>query len=175
MSARRAAPKPVDTYLAVASRRDERRYAVRRVPEDVVERILDAGRLAGSAKNRQPWRFIVVETRELLEQLAERVYEPSNVRGAALVVALVGSGFDLGRAAQNMLLTAWNEGLLSCPNGLTEREEAAALLGLREGEQLAYVLTFGYPRGRRDPEARSAREWSARAKRKPLAELVTRV
>jgi nitroreductase len=165
----------VDTYLAVASRRDERRYADRLVPPDVVERILDAGRLAGSAANRQPWRFIVVESRELVEQLADRVYEPGNLRGATLVIALVGGGFDLGRAAQNMLLTAWNEGVLSCPNGLKQREEAAALLRLADDEQLAYVLSFGYPRRPRDPESRSPREWSARANRKPLAEVVTRV
>jgi nitroreductase len=44
----------VDTWLAVASRREVRRYADRPLPDDVVRRILDAGRLAGSAKNRQP-------------------------------------------------------------------------------------------------------------------------
>jgi nitroreductase len=165
----------VDTYLAIASRRDEDRYASRPVPDDLVERILDAGRLAGSAKNRQPWRFIVVDTREVVEELADRVYEPGNVRTAALVIALVGSGFDLGRAAQNMLLTAWDAGVISTPNGLTHKEEAAALLGLEPEEQLAYVLTFGYPERPRNPEARSANEWSGRAKRKPLAELVARV
>ena len=50
----------MDTFLAIASRREVRDYADRDVPEDVVERILDAGRLAGSASNRQPWRFVVV-------------------------------------------------------------------------------------------------------------------
>lgn len=44
----------MDTWLAVASRREVREYADRNLPEDVVQRILDAGRLAGSAKNRQP-------------------------------------------------------------------------------------------------------------------------
>jgi nitroreductase len=165
----------VDTYLAVASRRDERKYADRPVPAGVVERILDAGRLAGSSRNRQPWRFVVVESRELAERLADMVSEPGNLRGAALVIALVGSGFDLGRAAQNMLLTAWNEGVLSCPNRVRKGEEAAALLQLGEDEELGYVLTFGYPRRPRDPESRNAREWSARANRKPLGELVTRL
>jgi nitroreductase len=165
----------VDTYLAVASRRDERRYADRPVPEEVVGRILDAGRLAGSGKNRQPWRFIVVESPEHLDRLAELVYAPPNVRGAALVIALVGKGFDLGRAAQNMLLTAWNDGLLSSPNGLRERETAAKLLQLGDGEEAGFVLSFGYPQRGRRPEARPAEEWSRRANRKPLDELVTRL
>ena len=50
----------VDVFTAIASKRDERRYADRPIPDDVVTRILDAGRLAGSAVNRQPWTFVVV-------------------------------------------------------------------------------------------------------------------
>ena len=102
----------MDTWLAVASRREVREYADRDLPEDVVRRILDAGRLAGSAKNRQAWRFLLVESREVREQLAAAVYEPANVRGAKLVVAILAKGsLDTGRALQNMLLVAWNEGV----------------------------------------------------------------
>ena len=165
----------MDTFLAIASRRDERRYADRPIPADVVERILDAGRLAGSARNRQPWRFLVVESGERKAALVDAVYAPGNVHGAALVVALVGRGFDLGRCAQNMLLAAWNEGIASCPNGVADREAAHAALDLGEGEELGIVLSFGYPRRRREPERRGAAEWSARANRKPLEELVSRI
>lgn len=165
----------MDTYLAVASKRDERRYAARAVPEEVVRRLLDAGRLAGSSKNRQPWRFLVVESPELRERLAEQVYAPDNVRGAALVVAIVGKGFDLGRAAQNMMLAAWNDGVASCPNRPREPELTAALLDLGEGEEVGIVLSFGYPARARDPEARPAEDWSRRARRKALDEVVARV
>jgi nitroreductase len=165
----------VDTYLAVASRRDERRYADGPLPPEVVERILDGGRLAGSARNRQPWRFVVVESPDVKERLAEHVRAPGNVHGAAIAIALVGGGFDLGRAAQNMLLVAWNEGVVSCPNGLRDREAAGRLLGLGEGEEIGYVLSFGYPRRPRNPERRPPEAWSARADRKPLDELVTRL
>ena len=165
----------MDTYLTIASRRDERRYADRPLPADAVERILDAGRLAGSARNRQPWRFLVVESDEGKRALAEAVYAPGNVRGAALAVAVVGKGFDLGRCAQNMLLAAWNEGIASCPNGLRDRDAAHAALGLGEADELGIVLSFGYPERARDVEARSAHDWSARANRRPLSELVTRM
>jgi nitroreductase len=166
----------MDTWLAVASRREVRDYADRELPEDVVRRILDGGRLAGSARNLQPWRFLVVEDASARERLAEAVYAPANVRGARLVVAILGkSGLDTGRAAQNMMLVAWNEGVGSCPNGIKEAEHARAALGLGAEDELATVLTFGYPARERDPLRRTSEEWSARADRKPLDELVERL
>jgi nitroreductase len=170
----------VDTYLAIASRRDERRYEARPLPDDVVTRILDAGRLAGSGSNRQPWTFVVVESRERVEALARCVYAPENVLGAGLVVGIAVSGkgpvsFDAGRAAQNMLLTAWNEGISSCPNGLADRDAVRAALDLGEDETPAIVLTFGVPQRPRDPESRTAAEWSGRANRRPLDEVVRRL
>jgi nitroreductase len=165
----------VDTWLAIASRREVREYADRDLPEEVVRSILDAGRLAGSAKNRQPWRFLIVEDEPARKRLAEAVFEPTNVQGARLVVAIVGrSGFDTGRCAQNMLLAAWNAGVGSCPNGQRDPAAARAALGL-EDEEIAAVLTFGYPARERHPERRTPEDWSARADRKALDELVERV
>jgi nitroreductase len=165
----------MDTWLAVASRREVREYADRELPEEVVGRILDAGRLAGSAQNRQPWRFLIVEDPDVRARLADTVYEPTNVRGAKLVVAILGKGgIDTGRAMQNMLLVAWNEGVGSSPNGLQDMERAREVLGLGEDDQLAIVLTFGYPARPRDPSSRTPEEWSARANRKSLDELVER-
>jgi nitroreductase len=170
----------VDTFLAITSRRDVKRYEPRRIPEDVVSRILDAGRLSGSAVNRQPWRFLLVETAGLRARLAGAVYEPTNINGAALVVAVVGVGkgpigFDCGRASQSMLLAAWNEGVASSPNGIADHETAAATLGLGEDEKLQIVLSFGYPAKARDPTSRSPEEWSAAANRRPLEQTVRRL
>jgi nitroreductase len=166
----------MDTWLAVASRREVRHYAQADVPPEVERRILDAGRLAGSAQNRQPWRFLVVEDSEARERLAEAVYEPTNVRGARLVVAVLGRpSLDVGRAAQNMMLVAWNEGVGSCPNGFKEPDRAREALRLAADQELAIVLTFGYPTRKRDPMRHTPEEWSARANRKPLDELVERL
>jgi nitroreductase len=165
----------MDTWLAVASRREVREYADRELPEELVRRILDAGRLAGSAKNRQPWRFLVVEDADALERLADAVYEPTNVRGAKLVVAVLAkASLDTGRAMQNMLLVAWNEGVGSCPNGIADLNRAREALGLGEEDELAIVLTFGWPARPVDPTRRAPEEWSARANRKPLDDLVQR-
>ncbi len=159
----------MDVYLAVASKRDERRYADLEIPAELVERILDAGRLAGSARNRQPWGFVIVSDPS---ELAETVYEPNNLRTATLVVAITGqSSLDVGRAAQNMMLTAWDAGVVSCPNGLADPERAELVIG----EPVAIVLSFGWPAKERDPSRRSADEWSARANRKPLDELIRRL
>ena len=160
----------MDAYLAIASRREVRDYAETPIPADVEHRILDAGRVSGSSQNAQNWEFVVVSDKEALSQT---VYAPSNVLGAQLVVAIAGTAkqFDIARAAQNMLLAAWNDGVGSCPNGISDADAAERIVGAPVG----IVLTFGYPAKPRDPQSRSAEEWSARAKRKPFDEVVRRV
>jgi nitroreductase len=169
----------VDTYLAVASKRDWRSYADRPIPEDVVTRILDAGRLTGSGSNKQPWTFVVVDDAERKQRLAETVYAAGNVLGAALAIAIATPGgsrtLDAGRAMQNMMLVAWNDGVASCPNGMPDPAQTAQVLGLDEDLHPVIVLTFGYPRRPRDPESKSAEEWSQEANRRPLEEVVRRV
>jgi nitroreductase len=169
----------VDTYLAVASKRDWRSYADRAVPPEVERRILDAGRVAGSAMNRQPWVFVVVESPEARERVAQTVYAQDNVRSAGLVIAIAtpggGSTLDIGRAMQNMFLAAWNDGVASCPNGMPEPDAAARALDLEEGLLPVSIPSFGYPKRPLDPESKSAEEWSQEANRKPLEELVRRI
>ena len=82
------------------------------------------------------------------ERLAEAVYAPENVASAALVVAIVGDAgaFDTGRCAQNMMLGAWGDGVVSCPNGIRDADAAAEICG---GEVRA-IVSFGYPARPRD-------------------------
>ncbi|HEX3267241.1 MAG TPA: nitroreductase family protein [Gaiellaceae bacterium] len=169
----------MDTYLAVASKRDWRSYADRPVPPEVERRILDAGRVAGSAMNRQPWDFVVVESPEARERVAQTVYAQDNVRSAALVIAIATPGgastLDVGRAMQNMFLAAWNDGVVSCPNGMPEPDAAARALGLEDGFLPVSIPSFGYPKRPLEPESKSAEEWIGEANRKPLEELVRRI
>ena len=147
-----------------------RDYAATPIPLHVRDRILDAGRVSCSSRNTQKWEFVVVSG-AAQERLAEAVYAPENVRNATLVVAIVGEAFpfDTGRCVQNMMLAAWELGVVSCPNGVRDPEAAAAICG---GDVRA-VISFGYPaKPRRE---RSAEEWSAAADRKPLDELVREV
>ena len=169
----------MDAFLAIVSKRDWRNFADRPVPEDVEWRILEAGRLASSAGNRQHRRFVVVHDSELKERLAQTIYAPGNVRSAGLVVAVVTPrgempAFDAGRAVEAMFLAAWNEGVASTPNGMGDRDATGALLGLGEDEVVRIVLAFGYPARPRDPQSRSVEEWIAEANRLPFDEVVER-
>jgi nitroreductase len=166
----------MDAYLAIVSKREVRSYRDEPLPEPVVRRILDAGRVSGSSKNRQQWTFVVVGE-ESVPRLAEGVYRATNLLGAALVVAIVTYGrgptaFDAGRVAQNMMLAAWNEGVGSCPNGVADHDLLAGELGLDEESRVTIVLSFGYPARAWDLERRSPEEWVERADRRPRDEVV---
>jgi nitroreductase len=169
----------MDVHLAVASKRDVRAYSAQPLSAAAQRLILDAGRLAGSARNRQPCRFIVAEG-DARGEVARAVYSPGNVLAAGLVVTVVvtpGGGlvdFDAGRAAQNMMLAAWAEGVGSCPNGIHDPDALRRALALEEPERPVVVLSFGRPALARDPGRRSAEMWSRRARRLPLDALVRR-
>jgi nitroreductase len=167
----------VDTLLAIASRRDERRTLSGPLPRELVLQLLDAGRLSGSSRNAQPWTFAVPTSQARIEQLADAVHVPDNVLHAGLTVAVLVRGkgpvlFDAGRAAQSMLLAAWAAGLASCPNGISDPGLARKALDAAEDESPVIVLTFGLPERPRDPERHTVAEWSARANRKPLDDVV---
>src|SRR3712207_6848066 len=96
----------MEAYLAIVSRREVRDYAAGPLEPEIERRILEAGRLAGSAANRQPWTFLVVRDDRAVEAVAEAVYEPGNIRGAAFVVAVANHGgppVGGGPAARNKL------------------------------------------------------------------------
>jgi nitroreductase len=168
----------MDAYLAVVSKREVRDYLARPLEPEVERKILEAGRVSGSAGNKQQWTFIVVRSDDAVEGVAESVFEPLNVRGAAFLVAIQTHGgppMDAGRASQNMMLAAWALGVGSCPNGINDRVGLNRALGLDDEDKVATVLSFGYPAKRLDPRRRSAEEWVERARRKPLDEVVREV
>src|SRR2546428_5956191 len=166
----------MDAYLAIVSKREVRQYADRPIPGDVRRRILEAGRIAGSSQNSQRRRFVAVESGDARERLAETVWVPGNITGAGLLVAIVVQGrgplaFDAGRAAQNMMLAAWNDGVGSCPNGTSNPDGAKEVLRIGADESIAIILSFGYPARPVDPESRSPEERIERANPRPCAQV----
>lgn len=137
------------TYDVIRTKRDTRTYADRAVPEETLQRILQAGRMAGSSKNSQPVRFVVLRSRERIEELAACGDFATHLPSAPVVVAVVlmpdGGPFDAGRAAQNMMMAAWAEGLTSCPTSMHHPDCAAEVLGLPPDHRVAIALPFGYP------------------------------
>lgn len=166
----------MDAYLAIVSKREVRAYADRPLPEDAVRRLLEAGRLAGSSRNRQARRFVVLQD-GALERAARCVWMPDNLLGAQLGVAIVvrgkgPAGFDAGRAAQNMMLAASGDGIGSCPNGIADADALAEILGHGDDEQVVTVISFGFPARPVDAGRRTPDEWIARADRLPFDEVV---
>ncbi len=150
-----AAPRdPV--WAAVASVRVIRRFAERPVTDDAVERILHAGRHAGSSKNTQRWTFVVCREREHLQELSHVGPWAGHLAGAAVAIALVTPDprtvdaplsvmWDLGRAAQNMVLVAWELGIGSVPATVYDHAMTSRLLGLPDDQHCEFLLSFGYP------------------------------
>ena len=139
----------MDAHTCIRTKRDSRAYDGLPVPEEALQRILQAGRMAGSSKNTQPWRFVVLRHPDGKAGLAACGQFAQHVPTAPLVIAIVltpgGGAFDAGRAAQNMMLAAWAEGITSCPVAMHDRECAVRTLGLPEDHQVAIVISFGYP------------------------------
>jgi nitroreductase len=148
-----SSPTAGSTFATVRGKRDTRQFDARTIPADLVHRIVQAGRMAGSAKNGQPVRLVVLQDVENKRRLAACGSYTSLLPDAPLVVAIalkptgsdVGELFDAGRAAQNMMIVAWSEGVSSCPNTLQQSEAAAHVLGFPEEFRVPMALIFGYP------------------------------
>ena len=145
----------METWDAINSIRVVRRFANRPLEEEHLERILHAGRRAGSSKNQQRWAFVVARDRVHLRELSKVGEFASHLAGAAAAVALVtpeASGhardsimWDSGRAAQNMVLAAWELGIGSVPATVYDHALAARLLDLPPDRRCDFLLSFGYP------------------------------
>ena len=139
----------MDAYKAIISKRDTRSYIDKPIPEEVLHRILQAGRMAGSSKNTQPVRLVVLRDKAWRDEVATcgKFSEPLKAAavGIAVCCAPDGSDFDAGRAAQNMMVAAWNETIASCPTSVHDQPCAIDKLGLPEGWRIVVILALGYP------------------------------
>ena len=148
-----------------------REYQDREVPDEVVARVVEAGRLTASSMNLQPWHFVVVHDRERLRELGRLVRTgPYIAQSAFAIVAAYERASrygvsDLSRAIQSMVLTAWDDGVGSNWTGFAGIVEGVgAYVGLEERWDVLAVIPFGYPArpvglGRKD--------------RRPLAEIAS--
>lgn len=137
---------------AIRTKRAVREFEDRPLPEEAVQVILNAGRRAQSSKNTQPWQFIAIRDRAILEALSHLGTYAGHLAGAALGVALLTPDpgerfqilFDAGQAAAYMQLAAWELGIGSCPATIYEPEKARKLLGFPPDLHLRFALSFGY-------------------------------
>ena len=157
----------METFDAVRTVLAVRKYQDKPIPKEVLRQIVEAGHLTGSASNKQPWNFIVVEDKAKLRELGALARTGSYIAqaGAAIVVAIEHNPFaisDGSRAIQSMILTAWSAGVGSNWVGFVGMEGIKPVFGIPDELDVLAILPLGYPV---DKIGRGKK------KRKPLAEV----
>lgn len=145
----------MDVFEAIQKRRSIRDYKPTPIPEEKLMKILEAGRLAPSASNIQPWHFIVVRDQERRKKLAKARWAKFLAKSP---VVIVGCGdqrasprwfmVDVAIAMQNMVLTATSEGLGTGWVGSFDENEVRELLKIPEKYRVVALLALGYPKGK---------------------------
>ena len=167
-------PSPESLLALLKSRRSIRRYRSDPVPDEMVEQLLEAGRWAPSASNRQPWDFIVVRDEAIRQQVAQHAafyfIKWAQVEEAPLLIVLCGNvrnrfyrqflHEDVGLAGSQIMLQAKALGLGTCWIGALDRKAVAGILKIPEHLEIVGLLTVGFPA--EDPPPTS---------RKPLSEI----
>jgi nitroreductase len=137
-------------YEAIVSKRDVRDYTDEPISDEVLTRVLQAGRMAGSSKNQQVNRLILFRDQAVQDRLAEAGDFASWIGTAAVIIGIAAPVaslrmFDVGRMAQNMMVAAHAEGLASCPVTLHHQDRVRAAVGLPEDWDMTMVVTLGWP------------------------------
>ncbi|MCS6783653.1 MAG: nitroreductase family protein [Candidatus Caldarchaeum sp.] len=144
----------MDVFEAIKTRLEVRDYSSEPVPKEVLKEVLEAGRLSPSGLNTQHWRFIVVEDRRDLQELADISTSGKWVAGAAFAVVILTNPkypwhlIDAGRVVTHMQLAAWNRNLGSCIYTGYDEKAMRQKLNIPENYHIACVAGFGYPRRR---------------------------
>ena len=142
----------MEVFDCIWNRRTVREFKPDPVPEEVLHKILQAGRWAPSSSNSQPWHFVVVQEPATLQRLGEIATQGTFVANAPVVIAIVMENaprpqLDAGRAIQQMELVAWSEGLGTCFVGVRQEEQQRAvkdLLGIPAELELITLMPYGY-------------------------------
>src|SRR5512141_509339 len=156
----------MDTLDVIRTKRSTRKFLDEPVPEEIINKILDAGRHAQSSKNEQPWTFVLVQSKERLKAVSKCGTYAGHIAGADFAVILVDHNnwsFDMGQAAAYMQLAAWDLGVSSCIAYFGMQDKLKALLGIPADATAEIGISFGYSaEGPRKPR---------KSGRKPLDEI----
>ena len=142
-----------ETIEVLKNRRSIRTYKQESIPQGMIEEMVDCARLAPTAMNDQPWDFIVVTKRELLEQIPPMLGHAEFIAKAAFAVLVFAQETnyaveDCCAATENLLIAAAAHGLGSCwvaGNKQAYGPVVARAFGAPAGRQLVAIVSFGYP------------------------------
>jgi nitroreductase len=149
----------MDTWDAIRARRNVRSYRPDAVPDADLRRIVEAGWRAPSAKNRQPWDFVIVTDPGQLQELSTVWQGARHIASAPAAVALIApvppderrkliDQYDLGQATMAMMIEATDLGIGTGHSSVGDQDKARAILGVPDDHIVAYLLGVGYPADR---------------------------
>lgn len=166
----------MEAWDAIRARRNVREYTPQPVPQEDLDRIAEAGWRAPSAKNRQPWDFVIVTDRDQLQELATVWGGAGHIAGAAAAIAIVvpeppderrvvTDNYDVGQATMAMMIAATDLGVGTGHSSVGDQDKARVILGVPDGYLVAFLLGLGYPADRPLAPIR-------KPNRRPFAEVV---
>jgi len=151
----------VDVFDVIARRRSIRKYVALPVPEDKLQKVLQAAQAAPSASNRQEYRFIVVRDQETRERLVHAASDQGFLAEAGVVIVACATdpshrwhAVDVAIAIDHMTLAAVAEGLGTCWIGAFEEGAVKSILGIPAGVRAVMLLTLGLPAEEGRPRSR---------------------
>ena len=148
----------MDVMEAIRERCSVRSYQNRAVEKEKLEKVLEAARLAPSASNRQEWRFVVVQDKDIRKRLAQAAKNQTFVGEAPVIIAACAKSddhimtcgqlcypIDVAIAIEHMALKATEEGLGTCWIGAFYEEKVKEILGIPQDIRVVELLILGYP------------------------------
>ena len=157
----------MDVMTAITGRRSIRAYEPRDIEEEKLSSILEAGRLAPSARNMQEWKFVVVRDPDTKKKLVPAAKNQAFVGEAAVVIAACAVDtqhvmtcgqlcypIDVAISVDHMSLKAWEEGIGSCWIGAFYEDKVKEILGIPQSVRVVSMLTLGYPKDTPPPRPR---------------------
>lgn len=149
----------MDAWDAICARRNVREYQPRAIADEDLDRIAEAGWRAPSAKNRQPWDFVIVTDRNQLQELSTVWRGAGHIAAAPAAIAIVApvppderrvvtDNYDIGQATMAMMIAATELGVGTGHSSVGDQEKARAILGVPDDHLVAFLLGVGYPADR---------------------------
>jgi nitroreductase len=149
----------MEAWDAIAARRNVREYRPDPIPAEDLDRIAEAGWRAPSAKNRQPWDFVIVTDADQLRELSTVWRGAGHIATAPAAIAfvipvppderrVVTDNYDVGQATMAMMIAATDLGIGTGHSSVGDQDKARAILGVPDDHLVAFLLGVGYPADR---------------------------
>jgi len=174
----------MDIKNVIEKRKSIRKYQDKEIPDSLIDELVEAARLAPSAYNAQPLKFVILKSKDIKERLKKnKIFKQNFVYDAPIIFICcgdpevypkerlepifsnpseiageVGAVRDVSIAAQNLVLRATDLGLGTCYVGLIAREKAREILGIPKNYVMPFVITVGYPAEEPEPTPRKDKD-----------------